>query len=135
MYNKIISCFLMLLIFVLQVGCATFDNIPKEELANYYTDKGRYPSIIIKSLQTSYKIPHDTYYIDSDTIYFDLSVAEILWAEKYTIADKMAVQDIKIVEVAATNPLLGIYVWIVGGTLLGVAIWSIYGGDDQWPWF
>jgi len=135
MYNKIISCFLMLLIFVLQVGCATFDNIPKEELANYYTDKGRYPSIIIKSSQTSYKIPHDTYYIDSDTIYFDLSVAEILWAEKYTIADKMAVQDIKIVEVAATNPLLGIYVWIVGGTLLGVAIWSIYGGDDQWPWF
>lgn len=134
--KKIISCFLVLLILLLQMGCATFDNIPKEELANYYTDKGRYPSIIIKSSQTSYKIPYDKYYIDSDTIYFDLSVTEVQWAKKYPVADKMAIQDIKSVEVAATNPFLGTYIWIVGGLLLGATIGLIFGGgEDLWPWF
>lgn len=135
MFNKIISCFLILLIFLLQVGCATFNQIPKEELTNYYTSKGRYPSINVKSSQTSYKIPRDKYYIESDTLYFDLSITEVQWAKKYPVADKMAMEDIKSVEVAATNPFLGTYIWIVGISLLGAAIGLLYGGNDLWPWF
>jgi len=134
--KKIISCFLVLLIFHLQVGCATFDQIPKEELANYYTEKGRYPSIIINSFEFTYKIPHDTYYINLDTIYFDLRAVEIQRNKKYLVTDKMALQDIKSIEVAATNPFLGTYIWIVGGLLLGAAIGLIFGGgEDLWPWF
>lgn len=124
-----------MLIFILQVGCATFDQIPKDELSNYYTDKGRYPSLIINSSDITYKIPHDTYYIDSDTIFFDLNVMEIQRTEQDSVANKIAIQDIQSVEVAATNPFLGAYIWIVGAALLGVAFWLIYGGDDPWIWF
>lgn len=124
-----------MLIFILQVGCATFDQIPKDELSSYYTDKGRYPSLIINSSDITYKIPHDTYYIDSDTIFFDLNVMEIQRTEQDSVANKIAIQDIQSVEVAATNPFLGAYIWIVGAALLGVAFWLIYGGDDPWIWF
>jgi len=128
MYNKIISCFLIVLIFLLQVGCATFDQIPKEELTRYYTDNGRYPSLIIKSSDITYKIPHDTYYINADTVYLETKDEAIHRVKVHPLKDKIAIQDITSVEVAATNPFLGLYIWIVGFAALTTAVWLIVAG-------
>ena len=128
MYNKIISCFLIMLIFFFQVGCATFDQIPKGELTRYYTDNGRYPSLIIKSSDFTYRIPHDTYYIDLDTIYFYTKDDEVQWVKVHPVKDKIAIQDIMSIEVAATNPFLGLYIWIIGFAALTTAVWMIWAG-------
>ena len=112
MLRKAVSMF-VLLTFFLQFGCGTMYNIPKEEFTNQYISKKRYPSIIVKTLYSLYRIPYDSYYLISDTIYFDVNVVEVP-GEKYPDTGKIAMQDVESIEIAGTNLLLAPVVFLAG---------------------
>jgi len=125
MSKKIMSCFLISLIFLLQVGCATMYEVPKKEFVNYYIDKGKYPSIIIKSNESSIKIPYDTYYFDSDTFYIDIKEVESQLS-KNLFVDKIAIQDVESIQVAGTNPFLGLTIVLIGLPIITVGVLYLF---------
>ena len=112
MLSKVVSM-LVLLNFFLQFGCGTMYNTPKEEFTYQYISKKRYPSIIVKTLFSSYRIPYDSYYLILDTIYFDVNVVEVP-REKYSDTGKIAMQDVQNIEIAGTNLLLAPVVLFAG---------------------
>ena len=112
MLRKAVSMF-VLLTFFLQFGCGTMYNIPKEEFTNQYISKKRYLSIFVKTLYSSYRIPYDSYYLISDTIYFDVNVVEGPGG-KYQDTGKIAMQNVQSIEIAGTNLLLAPVVLLAG---------------------
>ena len=130
MLRKAVSM-LVLLTFFLQFGCGTMYNIPKEEFTNQYISKKRYPSIIVKTLYSSYRIPYDSYYLISDTIYFDVNVVEVP-GEKYPDTDKIAMQDVQSIEIAGTNLLLAPVVLLaVGVVFIGIILLTMLASEGK----
>ena len=112
---------LVLLTFFLQLGCGTMYNIPKEEFTNQYINKKKSPSIIVKTLYSSYRIPYDSYYLISDTIYYDVNVVESPGG-KYPDTGKIAMQDVQSIEIDGTNLLLGAVLITAGVVVVGYMI-------------
>jgi hypothetical protein len=130
MLRKAVSM-LVLLTFFLQFGCGTMYNIPKEEFTNQYINKKKSPSIIVKTLYSSYKIPYDSYYLNSDTIYFDVNVVEVP-GEKYPDTDKIAMQDVQSIEIAGTNLLLAPVVLLaVGVVFIGIILLTMLASEGK----
>ena len=118
---------LLLLSLISQIGCGTMYDISKEEFTKRYDKQEVCPSINIQTIDSSsYKVPYDSYYLKSDTIYYDAKVVNVSW-EKYIEGGKIAMQDVESIKIAETNLLLVPVVFLVGAIVfigiffLGVA--------------
>jgi hypothetical protein len=130
MLRKAVSMLVLLTLF-LQLGCGTMYNIPKEEFTNQYINKKKSPSIIVKTLYSSYRIPYNSYYLNSDTIYFDVNVVEVP-GEKYPDTDNIAMQDVQSIEIAGTNLLLAPVVLLaVGVVFIGILLLTMLASEGK----
>jgi len=76
-------------------------------------------------LYSSYRIPYDSYYLISDTIYFDVNVVECPGG-KNPDTGKIAMQDVQSIEIAGTNLLIGTVLITAGVVVLGYIMYYLY---------
>lgn len=134
MYKRIIS-FIVLFSLLAQLGCGTMYDISKEEFTRRYANQKVCPSIRFTSFNSkSYKVAYDSYYLNSDTIYYGVKFPED-GTGKYLYSGTFALQDIESIEIAETNLLLGPVVFLVGAIVfIGIVYLVVALGGPLMSW-